>query len=70
MLFLWVIVLHIPRAIANPYVGNGNELTSVFEALAFSGIALGIAVMHKNKNTEIKITLSRTSPKYEENKQY
>ncbi|SRR6266540_91948 len=50
MLFLWVIVLHIPRAIADPYVGNGNEITSVFEALAFSGIALGIAVMHKNKN--------------------
>ena len=70
MLFLWVIVLHIPRAIADPYIGNGNEVTSVFEALAFSGIALGVAIMHKNKNNEIKVTLSRTSPKYEENKQY
>jgi uncharacterized membrane protein YphA (DoxX/SURF4 family) len=60
MLFLWVILLHIPRAIANPYVDNGNEITSVFEALAFSGIALGIANMHKSKNSEIKITLSKS----------
>ncbi len=39
MLFTWVLVLHIPRAIANPYGGIGDEWTSVFEALAFSGIA-------------------------------
>jgi hypothetical protein len=39
MLFLWVILLHIPRAIADPHSGNGNEWTSVFQALAFSGIA-------------------------------
>jgi len=45
MLFLWVLLLHIPRAIADPYTGNGNEITSVFEALAFCGIALGIANM-------------------------
>jgi uncharacterized membrane protein len=43
MLFLWLILLHIPRAIADPRSGNGNEITSVFEALAFSGIALAIA---------------------------
>ena len=42
MLFLWLILLHIPRAIADPHVNDGNEITSVFEALAFSGIALGI----------------------------
>lgn len=40
MLFLWVIMLHIPLAIADPVA---NEWTSVFEALAFSGIALLIA---------------------------
>ncbi len=39
MIFIWVIVLHIPRAIADPYGAIGNEWTSVFEALAFSGIA-------------------------------
>lgn len=39
MIFIWLIILHIPRAIADPHSGNGNEWTSVFEALAFSGIA-------------------------------
>jgi uncharacterized membrane protein len=39
MIFLWIVVLHIPRAIADPTSGNGNEWTSVFEALAFSGVA-------------------------------
>jgi len=48
MLFLWLVLLHIPRAIADPYGAKGNEITSVFEALAFSGIALGIAVIGKN----------------------
>jgi len=44
MLFTWFLILHIPRAIAMPDVGNGNELTSVFQALAFSGVALVIAL--------------------------
>ena len=44
MLFIWFLILHIPRAIAMPEVANGNELTSVFQALAFSGVALVIAV--------------------------
>ncbi len=47
MLFLWLIVLHIPRAVADPYGTKGNEITSVFEALAFSGIAFVIASMAK-----------------------
>ncbi|MBS1530597.1 MAG: hypothetical protein JSU01_09840 [Bacteroidetes bacterium] len=38
-IFSWFIVLHIPRAIADPHSGNGNEWTSVFEAFGFSGIA-------------------------------
>lgn len=37
--FIWFIILHIPRAVADPHSGNGNEITSVFEALSFSGIA-------------------------------
>ena len=57
MLFLWLILLHIPRAIADPNGAKGNEITSVFEALAFSGIALGIAVMQKpvKNNTIVAI---------------
>lgn len=43
MLFTWFLILHLPRAIADPHSGNGNEWTSVFEALAFSGIAFLIA---------------------------
>ncbi|CAN5283217.1 hypothetical protein BH11BAC6_BH11BAC6_12290 [soil metagenome] len=43
MLFLWFILLHIPRAAADPFGNTGNEVTSVFEALAFSGIAFFIA---------------------------
>ncbi len=43
MLLLWVVLLHIPRAVADPYSLKGNELSSVFEALGFSGIAYLIA---------------------------
>ncbi|MEP7319449.1 MAG: hypothetical protein ABI921_11935 [Panacibacter sp.] len=43
MIFLWLILLHIPRAVADPFGSQGNEVTSVFEALAFSGIAFLIA---------------------------
>jgi uncharacterized membrane protein len=49
MIFIWLIILHIPRAIADPHSGNGNELTSVFEALAFSGIAFILAGKERNK---------------------
>ncbi|MGH7493598.1 MAG: hypothetical protein ACREOO_14570 [bacterium] len=39
MIFLWVVLLHIPRAASNLY-DSRNEWTAVFEALAFSGLAL------------------------------
>jgi uncharacterized membrane protein len=45
MIFLWLLMLHIPRAIADPRTGVGNEWTSVFEALAFSGIGFMLAAM-------------------------
>lgn len=45
MLFLWLVLLHIPRAIADPVTGNGNEITSVFQALGFSGMAFTIAAV-------------------------
>jgi hypothetical protein len=43
MILLWFIILHIPRALANPLTNNGNEVTSAFSALAFCGIAFVIA---------------------------
>jgi len=43
MIFLWVVLLHVPRALAALPAQRRNEWTAVFEALAFSGIALAIA---------------------------
>jgi len=43
MIFLWVLILHLPRAISFPSMNKGNEITSLFEALAFSGTAFMIA---------------------------
>lgn len=43
MIFLWFVLLHIPRAIADPFAGKGNEVTSAFQALGFSGIAFVLA---------------------------
>ena len=53
MMFTWVLILHIPRAIADPSGAMGNEWTSVFEALAFSGIAfiLGQILPKRNKTS-------------------
>ena len=41
MIFTWMIILHLPRALG--VNGNSNEWTSVFEALAFSGLLFIIA---------------------------
>lgn len=41
MIFLWVFLLHIPRALAAPH--DSNETTAVFEALAFSATAFLVA---------------------------
>ena len=43
MIFLFVVTLHIPRALADPYSGQGNEIESGSRALAESGTALLIA---------------------------
>ncbi|MEP7081267.1 MAG: hypothetical protein ABI784_11095 [Ginsengibacter sp.] len=40
MLFLWFMLLHVPSAILNPYVGQGNLIVSAFDALLFCGTAL------------------------------
>jgi uncharacterized membrane protein len=49
MIFLWVPLVHIPRAAAD--LGNANETTAVFEALAMSGIAIIVAAAPKRGQT-------------------
>jgi hypothetical protein len=44
MIFLWVVLLHIPGAVASSGFGS-NATTSAFEALAFSGLALIVAAV-------------------------
>lgn len=41
MIFLWVILLHLPRALASPH--DAGETSAIFEALALSGVALLVA---------------------------
>jgi hypothetical protein len=43
MIFIWFLILHIPRAVVAPVTDKGNELSSVFESLGCSGIAFVIA---------------------------
>jgi hypothetical protein len=43
MIFIWFIILHVPRVIASPVAYLGSEITSAFIALAYSGIAFVIA---------------------------
>jgi len=43
MIFIWVLMLHIPKSIAAPFDYMGGEVTSAFLALAYSGIAFVIA---------------------------
>jgi len=43
MIFIWFIILHIPRVIVSPSADRGDEIVSAFLALAYSGIAFVIA---------------------------
>jgi uncharacterized membrane protein len=43
MIFIWVIILHIPKAIASSVGDQGGEVSSAFLALAYCGIAFVIA---------------------------
>ena len=47
MIFIWVIILHIPKVIASPFVDMGSEASSAFLALAYSGISYVIAGNHR-----------------------
>ena len=48
MIFIWVIILHIPKAIVEHLTNMGNEVTSALIALAYSGIAFVIAGVAEN----------------------
>ena len=48
MIFIWFLILHIPRAAVAPVTDKGNELSSVFESLGCSGIAFVIAYAAAN----------------------
>lgn len=56
MLFLWFILLHVPGAIRNPYVGRGNLIVSAFDALLFCGTAVLLSASQQSsmKSTEQK----------------
>jgi uncharacterized membrane protein len=43
MIFIWVIILHIPKAIASPIIDRGGEVASAFLALSYCGIAFVMA---------------------------
>jgi uncharacterized membrane protein len=51
MIFTWFIVLHIPRALADPRSGKGNEVASVFESLAFAGTGFVLSQTLPRKKT-------------------
>ena len=51
MLFLWLILLHIPRAVIMDTSKDPNEIVSVFECLAFSGMAFLLCF---NKSSSLK----------------
>jgi hypothetical protein len=52
MIFIWFIILHIPRSIAHPFEVMGEEVTSAFSALAFSGIAFVIAGSYNTRKKQ------------------
>ena len=54
MIFLWLLTIHIPRAIADPHSYQGNEISSALEAFGCSGIAYLIAYGYGVRKTAVK----------------
>jgi len=50
MIFIWFIILHIPKVMESPLADRGGEITSALLALAYSGIAFIIAGRLKDNN--------------------
>jgi len=62
MVFLWVVMLHVPRALSAMDAGSSrNEWTAVFEALAVTGIAL-VAAGRGSRARERGAEPVRTAP--------
>jgi uncharacterized membrane protein YphA (DoxX/SURF4 family) len=54
MVFLWVLMLHIPRAVAAADAGSSrNEWTAVFEALAVSGLAVVLTIPVRSRRPQV-----------------
>jgi uncharacterized membrane protein len=51
MILLWVVLLHIPRALADLH--NAGETSGVFEALALSGVAFILADRRRDRETAL-----------------
>jgi len=49
MIFIWVVILHIPYALSAPLARNEGEVTSAFLALAYCGIAFVIAQVNSTR---------------------
>ena len=62
MIFLWVLMLHIPRAIVDPSSGQGNEIESAARALAESGAAflVAYAARYREKTARSRQTAGET----------
>lgn len=58
MIFLWVIVLHIRRAVAN--IHDSNETTADFEAVAMTGAAVLVACSQRNPERRDAIVCGQT----------
>ncbi|MEB0261899.1 MULTISPECIES: DoxX family membrane protein [unclassified Mucilaginibacter] len=57
MILIWFVMLHIPRAMADPHSLNGNEIVSAFEALAFSCGAFTLAALSKTNVIPVTVKL-------------
>jgi uncharacterized membrane protein len=55
MILLWVFTIHIPRAIADPHRGEGNEIESAARALAESGAAFLLACTAGGSNRDRRV---------------
>jgi len=62
MIFLWLVLLHIPRALAAGDALIRNEWTAVFEALAMSGIAFVLAGNRRVDLHDLAVSVSNESP--------
>ena len=54
MIFLWVMMLHIPRAIADPYLEQGNEIESAARALGESVAAFLLAYQARSREPKAR----------------